>query len=266
MFSVNVLVYGAHTGLAMRCLNSIVDTLDTAVAGELRIGMNAVSEQTRRFVIDQVMPDCPVRCLVYEATRGMEYGVNALKYPMMRRMLYDPQYPVTACGADRVMWFDDDSYVSSSLGFWPNAHAEFSKHSASRPVMGRLYVPTYNWNEHELAAFAAQPWGSTATPKHRPKFATGGWWVADLEFLAKWDYPFRELQHNGGDTVLGELLYRQGLSPHEYHKGVTINADREGRDARAERRGRTTARPFQNPGPYKYDHHDFSVHTFVKEV
>src|SRR4051812_533765 len=49
-FSVCVLLYGDYPDLAERCLESIALLSDEKV--EIRIGMNAVSETTRRFALN----------------------------------------------------------------------------------------------------------------------------------------------------------------------------------------------------------------------
>jgi hypothetical protein len=77
---------------------------------------------------------------------------------------------------------------------------------------------------------------------------TGGWWVARTAFLQKWDYPFRELQHNGGDVILGELCRQQDAFMLSWHSRVTVN--------KAARRGEKTLRPFEPP-QITYEHHNF---------
>jgi hypothetical protein len=68
----------------------------------------------------------------------------------------------------------------------------------------------------------------------------GAWWIADPAFLARWDYPFPELRHNGGDVLLGELCRQQGASTFAYRDGVAINACPAGHESRAARRGLRT--------------------------
>lgn len=252
MFSVNALVYGKHPDLAERCVGSIHRSLDPALVAEVRVGMNAACPETRDVVLG-MQAACPVPFYVYEEVTG----ANVMKYPLMRRMLYDPVHSIPHPRVDKVMWFDDDSCVVNGNGFFARAAAAFA--AGGSPLMGAPYHAGYRWTDTERAAFAAQPWFTGQPLSPMPLFITGGWWVADLEFLAKWDYPFRELRHNGGDVLLGEVLRQQGRKPHEFRAGVAINADAMCRESSAKRRGLTTRRPFERPPPYDYRHHDFEV-------
>lgn len=252
MFSVNLIVYGDHPDLAARCLGSIVNSADPELVAEVRVGMNAVCEATRDLVLS-AMHSAPLPFLVYEEVTG----ANVMKYPLMRRMIYDPARPIPTEKVDRVMWFDDDSYVIAGHRFWADADHAFR--TARCPVMGSVYFPGFYWTPAEKAAYRQQPWYTGQLTDTQTKFVTGGWWVADLEFLSKWDYPFRELKHNGGDTVLGEVLRQQKLRPHHFRDGVAVNADATGRESKAVRRGVTTKRAFELPPPYDYTHHDFKV-------
>jgi hypothetical protein len=253
MFSVNLLVYGNYPELAARCLGSIVKTADPTLVAEVRVGMNEVCDATRDLVT-AAMDSSPVPFYVYEEKKS---GANVLKYPMMRRMLYDPQHPLPYQWQPRVMWFDDDSYVKGGKEFWRKAADAFE--AAGSPLMGSCYHACYHWTDAETRAFYGQPWYGRQPVSPMPMFVTGGWWVADLEFLSKWDYPFRELRHNCGDIILGEVMRQQGLKPHHYRDGVAINADANGVESAAKRRGVTTRRPFEKPPPYDYSHHDFEV-------
>lgn len=252
MFSVNVLVYGDHPELAARCLGSIVNSWHAGLIAEIRVGMNAACAATRDLVLS-TMRTAAVPFLVYEEVAG----ANVMKYPLMRRMLYDPGHPIPD-RATHVMWFDDDSFVTAGHRFWHDCAAQVAKHAPA--VMGSVYLPAYHWSPLERHAIVKQPWFSDMVPMDvKPRFATGGWWVAALEFLAKMDYPVRELRHNGGDVLLGEMVRQWGHRLHHFRDGVAINADAGGKESKARRRGVTTKRPFEAHPPYDYTHHDFKV-------
>lgn len=252
MFSVNALVFGDHPELAKRCLNSIARSADKDLVAEVRVGMNAACDETRAFVFD-LMEKAPCPFFVYEEVTGS----NVMKYPLMRRMLYDVEHPIPADQVPNVMWFDDDSFIVNGDRFWTDADTEFER--CCCPMMGSVYFPGFYWTPEERAAISRQPWYNGRDTSTQTKFVTGGWWVADLEFLSEIDYPFRELRHNGGDTILGEVLRQRGQRPHHYRDNVAINADKDGKESKSVRRGLTTKRPFQLPPPYDYSHHDFAV-------
>lgn len=248
MFSVNVLLFGDFPHLARRVLGSLVATLDKAVVAEVRLCLNAVCPATEAEA-ERAAHWLGVPCYLYRPDRV------AYKYPLMRKLLYDPAHPRAG---DTVMWFDDDSYVSGGSGFWRMAHDLFQKVRATQPVAGAPYVRNYQWTAAEKAAFHRQPWYTGQPLANRAPFATGGWWMACPAFLAKWDYPVRELHHNGGDTLLGEILHQQGLGVAGFRGGVAVNADDKGAESRAKRRGATTRRPFEPEPPYDYSVHDFT--------
>lgn len=258
-FSVNVLLYGDHPNLATRCLQSLTQLNVLDAVAEFRIGLNGVSWSTRKAAVDFAIK-VKTRCHVYEPLDAQNVG----KYPLMRRMFYDPARPVTA---DNVMWFDDDSYFlpdhtgTLPVDLWWGQITDLLKAYA---VVGSLYTPGYTWTPVERTAIAVQAWFAGVPTHEKPLFATGGWWAARREFLTAWDYPFREIRHNGGDTILGELCRQQGaVDPANrlgsYKSLVKINADGNGNESKAKRRGITTPRPFLYLPPYSYAHHDFEV-------
>lgn len=269
-FSVCVLCYGDHPHLAARCLNSIARSADWALIDSIQVGLNAVSPATRT-VVDRAAASWPVPWRILEPADGANVG----KYPLMRRMFYGPPeaagiaIPRRVLKASRVMWFDDDSYVRDESGpeWWRQVRAA----ATDVTVLGSLYkvagTPTLS------AAIADQDW-YTATPRRAADpvaadragspvhtFVTGGWWVARSRFLRIWDYPFLALHHNGGDVLLGELCAQQKQKLGGFNAGVAINADAQGRESRAPRRGRSEVPAGRSP---TFDwtgtaHHDFTV-------
>lgn len=196
MFSICALLYGDHCELATRCLTSIETAVrDGGPVRDLRIGCNALGEASRRFVWDFAARQ-PVPVRLYEPCDGH----NAGKYTLMRRMLHDDASPI----APRMMWFDDDSWLDGVTGRWWSDLV-----SSDAVVLGRVHFMLQRGDQH--LGIARQPWfrGREVAPGHRYRFATGGWWVADTAFLRRFDYPFPILHHNGGDSILGELLRQQ---------------------------------------------------------
>lgn len=196
MFSVCSTLYGNYFGLAHRLLSSI---RHFDLIKDIRLGLNAVSEETKAFVLDWARQNscyCPV--YVFEDHEQRNLG----KYPLMRQMFaYRPL-------ADKVMWFDDDSYLDDAidLSWWQAAEQAATKATQ----IGALHVIMQRGKQHEV--IVQQPWYNLkiVNQRHRFRFATGGWWVADSFFLRLWDYPFVDLYHNGGDSILGELIRQQG--------------------------------------------------------
>ena len=213
MFSVCVLLYGDHLPLARRVLQSI-DRSDHGSYGhiaDLRIGLNEVGADTRRFVAEfchRSMPGIPVH--VYEPER------NVGKYPIMRRMFYDKNRPL----ADHVMWFDDDSYLERAVDrqWWEEVRI-----LADRGLVGSVWHAPLRGNQH--LGLNAQPWCGELPLEEKQvlNFITGGWWAARSETICRDNYPFPELYHNGGDLVLGALAYQRGIPLVKFVKNVVVN-------------------------------------------
>lgn len=258
MYSVNVLLYGDHADLAARCLTSLLSALTPKHVQTVRVGLNEVSPRVDFLaeVFAKGVARMDMQCLLYKE----ESNQNVMKYPLMRRMIHDPRYTLDE-RETRVMWFDDDTYVTDPKPEQWFDRVETAWRAAGTKLMGAPYQPRYNWNANERAAIAAQPWcRNVAVLGFKPTFVTGGWWVADLEFLREWGYPFPELRHNGGDVLLGEVCRQQGVRIVTFRNGVAINADKDGRESFAKRRGVTTPRPFEGPPPYEAEaHHAFEV-------
>lgn len=225
-FTICVLLYGDHYLLARRCLDSIIERLPRN-RYELRIGMNAVVPATASYVRELAQHGLVQATDVYESTE------NILKYPMMRRMLHDPDNRVTS---KYLIWFDDDSYLD-----WP-VRTEFDWFGKienllqDNDLLGAIYSIKFGGGQREWVQ--AQPWYTGKSPVGRQlTFATGGWWATHPEHLYRLDYPWPELTHNGGDTMLSECFLQQGLRVTNFREGVRINADEIGRESKAERRG-----------------------------
>ncbi len=206
-FSVCTMAYGDFPDLLRKTLTSVLETYKPGQVTDLRIGLNEVGQATKDLVMDMCGNNfLDVPCYVYEPTH------NVGKYPLMRRMFYDEKRPI-----DRLlMWFDDDTYLDKDANttWW----AEVEQTMQNAVVLGAVHQLTQRGNQWR--GIQAQPWYNQrkVDANHRFSFATGGWWAARSEFITKWDYPFPEIHHNGGDSILGELLRQQGLSPTKFDR------------------------------------------------
>jgi len=197
VFVALALAYGPHTDLIRRLLGSLTleapgfDCVRTVV-----LGANAVSAETLAVMRDwQKRQPVPVTLLVSD--------LNVGKYTLMRPMLsLAAESPAT-----HVMWFDDDSYLDPACdrNWW---QAVTSAASACT-VLGAVHTISQRGNQY--AGISAQPWytGKPVLLDHKFKFATGAWWTAELNFLRQHQYPFLDVYHNGGDSILGELVRQQ---------------------------------------------------------
>jgi len=112
-FSVCVLLYGDYPDLAKRCLGSIETSLDEGqtLVHDFRIGLNAVAPGVFEYVARWAQDIAGNRGLpVYLFVPPHNVG----KCPLMRRMFYQRSIPL----ARYVMWFDDDSFLVPTPGWW----------------------------------------------------------------------------------------------------------------------------------------------------
>lgn len=195
MISVNVLLYGDFPKFAKRVLSSIRG-YKPGVVQDIRVGINKVCSETRDWLFESFAPGQPVPCYVYEPSH------NVGKYPLMRRMFYEERTlaPLT-------MWLDDDSWLDKFIAqdWWE----EVQRSMVTATMTGAIHIIRQRGRQFE--GVMAQPWYNQEPvgPKHTFRFATGAWWVAKSDFLTEHDYPFPDIYHNGGDSMLGELLRQQ---------------------------------------------------------
>lgn len=201
MFNLCVLCYGDYPRLASRCLESLREA-PAGYVTDLRIGLNAVSPVTMSIVTQFAWSmRFRYRTSLYIPSENVGKGA------LMRRMFYDPGSPL----GNWVMWFDDDSYLDPSCkpAWWEGVAAE--TRTPGLAVLGRIHTIRIRGNQAD--GIQTQPWftGKPVLPMtHRYQFVTGGWWVADAQFLSQWNFPFPEIWHNGDDSILGELVRQQG--------------------------------------------------------
>jgi len=211
MFSVCALFYGDYPDLAKRLLDSL---RVNEYVQDFRFGLNQVGHKTLDYIHSWSLQQYhQQKVYVYTEANGANIG----KYPLMRQMFRDRTV------ARRIMWFDDDSYVDSSAGkeWWSRAY-ELSRNKIQ---VGAVHLIMQRNKQYEV--IQQQSWftGKVINAKHRFEFATGGWWIADSSFLLQWDYPFPALYHNGGDSILGELLRQQGHSVTRFPGGVQCHCE-----------------------------------------
>ena len=278
-FDVMVLTYGDHPAFIRRCLQSIADNVTRDTFGDDRIdgvrrvhvAMNDPAPSTRRIVSefeDRLYGVVGYPVVISHQAFAVADGqpVNVGKYPMMRYLLDDGGHAFSGSSAERVMWFDDDSFIrprsADLVSFWLQAAAA----SAFHDVNGYPYSTqtTEAWRE----AVKRQSWYAGQEPLAYVKFITGGFWIAPRQFLRRYDYPFPDLFHNGGDVILGELVRQHnGTFGTFRHEHVGINADLAGAESKAKRRGLSTKR-YLEPGYRDHARRDvfFRATSYGKEI
>jgi hypothetical protein len=215
-FTVCALLYGDYPNLAKRCLDPLLHLASIGDV-ELRVGMNEVSKVTSDFV----------RYNLWQP-KIFEASPQIFKYPMMRKMFHDE--PVVT---DYIMWFDDDSYIKvKDCASWLEA---VTTEMSDCDMLGSVYTILYGTDQKEWCK--TQPWYKGKPISDKPRFATGGWWCIKTEVVNRLNWPITQLKHCGGDVALGVALNQNDLKLKHYNQGVAINANAEGKESAAERRG-----------------------------
>ena len=239
-----ILTFGDHLERLQRALRSIERAIpeNMPVVKEIRIVLNACTERVRDWVgawaRELVSMQPGIEVTQYQTAE------NQFKYPIMRKLFRQPEVTTPY-----VMWFDDDSYFEDPLPavWWDNMLSKM----ADADMLGQIWLMPVQGNQLEWVK--TQPWFNPEIPVVPPKrvdgkpvfeFCVGAWWVARAAMLREYDWPVAEIRHNGGDSMLGELLRHQGLrmvrfisGSDDKHDGVRINADTGGRHSMSKRRG-----------------------------
>lgn len=233
-YTICVLCFDDYVDLARRCLTSVRPLWERGA--ELRIAANAPSAALRQYLQDFVQ-ECPsiagpVMFQLHDDNRG--------KYPAMRDLFQAaPLRPL-------VMWFDDDSYLHPEVSRQPRPWLEdVSFHMHTNAMVGailywRLLPGQPSW-------IMQQSWWRPAHPRRAGqtvRFIVGGWWVLRGEVIERYGLPVAGAHHRGGDVMMGQLLCCQELPFANYTAGVAINADQDGVNHRAPRRGLSNSDPY----------------------
>jgi hypothetical protein len=225
-FTAFVLLYGDYPALARRCLESLQELPADRV--ELRLAANAVPDgsETWAAVEDCIQSGVLSRSNVYESSE------NIHKYPLMRRTFHDPDNVITT---PYVMWFDDDSYIREDTFSIDNWLDDLVQVLRTSHMLGAKYKVGLCGNQKEW--IEDQPWYNNRPVKSPADFITGGWWCIRTHILHDFDWPIPELDHRGGDVMLGQLLRQHDFKMTQYNNRVAINANKHGHQCSAKKRG-----------------------------
>lgn len=215
-FTVCVLLYGDYPKLAERVLRPFTRP-EFHPFFDLRVGANAISDATREHLM---MPGLP-SYLLYN-----DEGITT-KYPRMRQMFHNMKTPYA-------MWFDDDSWIHD------NAPADWFTRiqqalADGTDMLGSIWKMSLIGGQR--AFIQAQPWYNGKVIPQSIPFITGGWWAINADIIRKHDWPMPQLNHRGGDVMLGHLMHQQGYRITNFQKFVSINADDTGVCSSSPRRG-----------------------------
>jgi len=244
-FTVCVLLYGNYPELLNRCLDSLSNP-EWYPWFNLRIGWQGLGVQSETDLLSHVAKwqTAKLRGTCRDPLEMCLKGHSPFfKYPTMRRMFYE--MPIKT---PYIMWFDDDSFINTCANGFFRGIQDFMEYGARKrkpdgtltpadtaDMIGAKYVMALRGNQRQY--IEDQPWYAGKPIARRPGFITGGWWTIRTPIIQQWNWPSEDLQHNGGDLLLGELCHQQGYRIKHFTKGLGINCDASGRCSTAPRRG-----------------------------
>ena len=136
-----------------------------------------------------------------------------------------------------VMWFDDDSFLQPEAGdpTWLDS-IDSRLREPDVGMLGGVYHQRLKEQRRQWLERHPKYRGMPLHPMYE-YFVTGGWWTAKMDLLRELEWPQTDLYHNGGDRLLGTLMTQAGYRLSDYRRGVAINADAQGVESAAPRRG-----------------------------
>jgi len=207
--TIMVLCYGDHFDLAKRCLSSITTNFNKNQY-HLRVGLNKVCEETKKYVLN--LPE--VDDIYVSKT-------NIHKPAMWRRMAKD--IPTNWC-----MWFDDDSYVvdpnalNNRLNLINTQNFDMAGHvyylHGEYPHF-KNYIKQQDWytgKQIPCGVLEYEEIYNTDGNETRWFFLTGGNWILRSNLLEKFNYPplsiskylsnNNQIANDGDDILICEIL------------------------------------------------------------
>lgn len=211
-----VLTYGPHVTLAERFLSSLYACTDPALF-QLRAGLNEAEPATHRLLRDYAAR--------FKNINLFSERRNIFKYPMMRRMFYEP--PLSTAWT---IWCDDDSHFTrpdwlQRLGLKIECSPKVSMWGKPYFLLRRDqsildWIKAATWYRGRACLRGKDGDGNAAA---KFCFATGGFWVIRSAILKELDWPDPRLLHLTGDFLLGEALRQNRLKIGRFDYGVKIN-------------------------------------------
>lgn len=216
--TVYVLCYGDYLRLHRRLFDSLVRHLPKDDARVVVWG-NELGSASREYIASSLQR---FECSWFHAHDG-----NMPKYKVMRRLWHENQE--TAPDTPWILWLDDDTFISKP-DWWNKVKAFIGSHEETQYV-GQLWYVHHLPGQWDFIKEAV--WFKGKEPEMLPtrkgtlkpgvRFATGSYVWLRADTMRQLDWPDLRLNHNGGDTLLGEAVRQQGIPRRHFDYGVLVN-------------------------------------------
>jgi len=218
------LLYGDEWNLHQRFLDSLLRHVPRG-AVDMRFWCNTVGDETKKYLhqhqrkrVDQMLRD-----------ETLDYYLcadNRPKYKAMSEMFQFRWKPES----EWIIWFDDDSYIYKP-DWWNKTVAHIKDHPTTK-YMGQPWFVHHLPGQWEFIQKAG--WYNGLPPEQCPtrkkgvkkpgiSFAQGAYWWLRTDLMKQLKWPDPRLNHNGGDTLLGEAVRQQRIKLDKFSYGVKVN-------------------------------------------
>lgn len=208
---VHALVYGDYPDLHRRLLHILTHKPRETPA---LLWLNEPGEESLQMI------EAFCRQPAYN-TNYIRPGDNVHKYVAMRHMFEE-----LGDETKWIVWFDDDARMEDLRWFDLMVGYIEARQSENICYVGQPWFVDYL--PGQLAFIQAAKWYKGVSPTMRGRkmiieFAQGSYWWLRRDVQKELDWPDPRLEHNGGDTLLGEAIRQQGLPFHKFWKGIKPN-------------------------------------------
>ncbi len=220
-----------HYPMITRCLDSILENTDPENY-RLHIGCNNLSPRAMEF-IDKMVTEHGAVKYIGDAMQDRDGNMVYPKYPLMRRIYQATGgRQSTREAADWVVWFDDDSYVTSNdwleklqdkINATPRVHQLGRLRAILLSKNDRQWLRKFPWFNREIGIPRATfENGKTGRAYN---FIEGGFYALSRHAINTCSLPDERLFHNRGDWSTGLALLHKGLGVGDFTYGVEIDAE-----------------------------------------
>ena len=222
--TIYVLCYGDYVALHERALDSLNRALPAGEDVNVVVWCNQLSPRAKKAIDHMVGHFAGGSSWhLYPSTE------NTPKYQAMRELWWHAHEYFRPQG-QWTLWLDDDTYITEK-DWWKKTKL-FLQHDPSVCYVGQKWYVHHQPGQWDF--IKAAPWFKGKSPELLPTkkrgvtkpgiwFMTGGYVWLRTDVMRGLDWPDVRLNHNGGDTLLGEAIRQQGLPRHHFDYGVAVN-------------------------------------------